>query len=593
MQIDEKGISLIEVLLAASLMGGLALVGTQIAQQGFKSQKTAEAGLAKINLQQQLIKYQAINAVCEHNLKDKIFSGTVDTLYNSPAPGTANANYRIPPYGATIRNFLEINQAYQTGFSANTWNYNGYVIRNSKSSFPAVSPAGDTTATIDVVFQFTKKTPGKDYHGDIVTMVVSSEVTAQKDGANYRIKTCSNTTSFNPEAVCRSLGGTYTDLNLNGIYDNGDRCTNIAGYHFNWAGNNTVLGDRAFTTSDPNGTGNVAVGPRVMTNALNAYNNVGIGPNVLIAATTANDNAVVGSWAGTALTSGEDNTGFGAFALSKIVDGDNNVAVGYEAGANVTGNSSGNIFIGHRAGPPAPVSESNMLYIGTPTNPIMRAMLGDSWRKIWIGDIYDVGKVANGGTASTYETIVKGDLEVSQSLEVTSSNGFGWSIKAFGDITSDKGLIGQSLAIKGSGHVEQNLLVWGNLTVSGTINGATFPSDQKFKTSVRPLDGVSSLKQISSLDPVSFKWNEKALSKDRSLQLGFIAQDLKHVFPNIVKTINDKEKGAFLAVDYLGLIAPMVSAMQELDAKNKNLKMQVDDLRMELAALKAEIRAKK
>ena len=89
-------------------------------------------------------------------------------------------------------------------------------------------------------------------------------------------------------------------------------------------------------------------------------------------------------------------------------------------------------------------------------------------------------------------------------------------------------------------------------------------SDARFKTNVAPL--TSSLNKVCSLNGVNYNWKVKefpAEKFDNSKQIGFIAQDLEKVYPEVVKTRPDGYK----QVDYDLLVPALVEAIKELKTK--------------------------
>jgi hypothetical protein len=102
------------------------------------------------------------------------------------------------------------------------------------------------------------------------------------------------------------------------------------------------------------------------------------------------------------------------------------------------------------------------------------------------------------------------------------------------------------------------------LHVAGTI---TQDSDERLKENIRPID--SALDKVASLRGVSFKWRDKEGHDDRA-HLGVIAQEVEEVFPEVVFTAED-EQGT-KAVDYNGLIAPLIEAVKALKIENEELK---------------------
>jgi hypothetical protein len=83
------------------------------------------------------------------------------------------------------------------------------------------------------------------------------------------------------------------------------------------------------------------------------------------------------------------------------------------------------------------------------------------------------------------------------------------------------------------------------------------------------------------LTPVSFTMNDNPTQTE----YGFVAQDVQPILPALVITGNDPSKT--LSLNYPGLIAPMVKAMQEMKADNDNMRSELNALRNELRELKS------
>lgn len=108
----------------------------------------------------------------------------------------------------------------------------------------------------------------------------------------------------------------------------------------------------------------------------------------------------------------------------------------------------------------------------------------------------------------------------------------------------------------------------GNLTIAGTYS----PSDLRLKTDVAALDGDAGLTFINKMRPVSYRWIDK--SRGEGVQWGLIAQEVRQISPRLV--INSGEASpmtpdGMLAINYAGLITPMVLAIQQLDARTRQL----------------------
>jgi hypothetical protein len=123
----------------------------------------------------------------------------------------------------------------------------------------------------------------------------------------------------------------------------------------------------------------------------------------------------------------------------------------------------------------------------------------------------------------------------------------------------------------------------GNVTFAGcvTASNLTCPSDIRYKKNIQPLS--NSLQSIQKMQGVRYDWKreefpEKNFSQES--QIGFIAQEIETVFPEMVIT---DEKG-YKSVDYARLTPVLVEAIKELSLKNKNLESRLDKIEALLSA---------
>jgi hypothetical protein len=86
-------------------------------------------------------------------------------------------------------------------------------------------------------------------------------------------------------------------------------------------------------------------------------------------------------------------------------------------------------------------------------------------------------------------------------------------------------------------------------------------SDQNLKENITPIYGA--LNTVCNLEGVKFTWKE---NPDYGIQIGFIAQQVRTFLPEVVK---ESEEG--LKVNYPVMVALLVEAVKELEAKVKNL----------------------
>jgi hypothetical protein len=112
----------------------------------------------------------------------------------------------------------------------------------------------------------------------------------------------------------------------------------------------------------------------------------------------------------------------------------------------------------------------------------------------------------------------------------------------------------------------------GNAQLSGTL---TQSSDQRLKTNIQSLDASSSLSLIEALNPVTFNWIDP--NEGTTPQIGFIAQQVQQIFPYLVSTTSPTAltPNGTLGLNYIGLIAPIVKAVQALYADVESLEQTV------------------
>lgn len=131
---------------------------------------------------------------------------------------------------------------------------------------------------------------------------------------------------------------------------------------------------------------------------------------------------------------------------------------------------------------------------------------------------------------------------------------------------------------------------WGTVfATNGTIN----TSDATLKTNI--LNSNYGLKEIMQMRPVSFHWKDE--HPNQSAKIGFLAQELKDIIPEVVVdkewvyTKEDRASGqwqpvANLGVMYSDLIPVTVSAIQEQQKQIQALKAEIEELKKLIIALK-------
>ncbi|MFA4820467.1 MAG: tail fiber domain-containing protein [Candidatus Aenigmatarchaeota archaeon] len=126
------------------------------------------------------------------------------------------------------------------------------------------------------------------------------------------------------------------------------------------------------------------------------------------------------------------------------------------------------------------------------------------------------------------------------------------------------------------------------LTVSGTAwvtSGAWSGSDIRWKQNITSLQ--SSLDRVMQLKPVNFDWRASEfpnLHFSNGTQIGFIAQDVEKVIPEVVTTDNNG-----YMISYERITPVLTGAIQELNSKDNDLNAKVAVLEKENAAQQKEI----
>jgi len=127
----------------------------------------------------------------------------------------------------------------------------------------------------------------------------------------------------------------------------------------------------------------------------------------------------------------------------------------------------------------------------------------------------------------------------------------------------------------------------------GYVNGLYNLSDSRAKKNVQPLS--NSLSKLLQLKGYTYQYSESSgLSEDKKTYIGFIAQEVKALFPEAVAEKNhmsmEGEAGKsfdtktmtttkYNVVDYVSLIPVLVEAIKEQNARIQSLEAQIEELR--------------
>ncbi|HOG19939.1 MAG TPA: tail fiber domain-containing protein, partial [Salinivirgaceae bacterium] len=233
----------------------------------------------------------------------------------------------------------------------------------------------------------------------------------------------------------------------------------------------------------------------------------------------------------TATSTGLYNSFFGYYAGWAHKSGDNNTYLGCAAGRN---NETGvnNVYVGCDAGYSSKTGSGN----------------------VFLG--YCAGRNAD----------VNNKLYIANS----SSTPLIW-----GDFST------RQLAIRTTNANDFNFYVYGSAGGSYAWNTT---SDKRLKTNIKPLQGA--LQSVLKLQGVTFNWKDETDYRPGQ-NIGFIAQDVKEIFPEIVSGGGKDEEGneIYYSIEYATLTPVLVEAIKEQQKI-------INELIEELKAVKEQLKNK-
>ncbi len=134
-----------------------------------------------------------------------------------------------------------------------------------------------------------------------------------------------------------------------------------------------------------------------------------------------------------------------------------------------------------------------------------------------------------------------------------------------------------TLEVAGAEHVTGYLQVDGGATVGGL--GVLTASDRRLKKDITKME-FGQLDAVKKLVGVYYHWikpppEPNALYAGPKREIGFIAQDVEKIFPELVRHSPD----GYLAIDYSRLVVPVIEAVKELDTRIENLVQEIESLK--------------
>ncbi|NOT01051.1 MAG: hypothetical protein HOP29_10525 [Phycisphaerales bacterium] len=180
-------------------------------------------------------------------------------------------------------------------------------------------------------------------------------------------------------------------------------------------------------------------------------------------------------------------------------------------------------------------------------------------------DAADKVRFINGSTVSM--VIANGNVGIgtenpTEPLHIYSSvPGNGWQVRVANSLQPD---YEAGIRVHKDGWFDIDSQIDGG-TGFARLNNAgswTVVSDARLKTDVHPLSGI--LEKAMALNPVSFRFKEAVTTQGDAAptEIGFLAQDVRELFPSLVVNGSD-----LLTMNYAGLSVVAIAALQEQQAQ--------------------------
>ncbi|MCS6929167.1 MAG: tail fiber domain-containing protein [Saprospiraceae bacterium] len=142
-----------------------------------------------------------------------------------------------------------------------------------------------------------------------------------------------------------------------------------------------------------------------------------------------------------------------------------------------------------------------------------------------------------------------------------------------------------------NGALELYTNVPGSPSPAGTFlpNGAYIPSDKRLKTDITTLGSV--LDRVSLLRPVHYRYRNEGADAKRSI--GFLAQEVEELFPELVSLNPTPDGDGYLALNYAGFSVLAIRAIQELQAEVQALRQKNEQLEKRIHFLEVNLQERR
>ena len=338
---------------------------------------------------------------------------------------------------------------------------------------------------------------------------------------------------------------------------------------------NIFFGENAGQSFNPIlGLKNHAYGFSAMRDLGEGSNNVAVGASALLRCPTCSDNVSLGKSASDSLYNSNKNVALGVNSLRKY-SAQESIGVGFrsfEEGRNQSialGSYSEALSdysnaIGSRAVSESISSEASMVLgaIGG-----VNGAIDDT--KVGIGTTAPNAMmhiVKNESQEAISQLILEDSLNENLELEFKNVAQSEWFMRAkpLGTASSSTLTINYG-SLNNAGTEILTVRGNGNTTLTGSL---TQNSDIRLKKDIQPLEHM--LSKVKKLRGVTYHW--KDINKDQTMQYGFIAQEVKKAFPDLVHVKNDIHR-----INYSGMTAVLLSAINEENTNLEKQERQLDE----------------
>ena len=413
----------------------------------------------------------------------------------------------------------------------NTYIYNYPVFFSVEVKFTGGS---STTPPTPAQFSCTLKGTGKN-PCLVLTDASNDQLTLAGCGGTENVRTLGMVAFGFGAGKSNTTGGSNTFIGLR------------AGENTTSGGINTFVG--AFSgQSNVSGGANIFVGRSSGARNTTGSDNVVIGANSGFNNTTGGGNVFIGRNSGRRSRTGESNVFVGRDSGRENTTGGKNTFIGFEAGkTNSTG--EGNIYIGYQAGVGQTTGDNNILL-----------RMGDA--KIFQLQAVPVGTCPTPGCS--LQMIAKKDRPGNNNVLIGS-----FSLEKQEELMSQNSNYLYIHELIEGNKEEKWVSINHSLEAEQLYASLNSLSDKRKKKNIRELK--KSLEKINKLRPVQFEWKadkggEKSHRKKDKKSLGFIAQEVSSVIPEVV----EKDRKGFFTINYPELIPLVVSAFKVFQKQVQN-----------------------